>query len=59
MYEEGVPIYVIVKSPTKIRWVINQESEEERWYAIRFTANALNERQKGYTQVKGRNCGYG
>ena len=30
MYEEGVPIYVIVTSPTKIRWIINQENEEER-----------------------------
>ena len=30
MYKEGVPIHVIVTSPTKIGLVINQEIEEER-----------------------------
>ena len=47
------PIIVTVEtSPTRIRWVINQEDTEGDRNPIRFGAKVLNERQRKYAQVK-------
>ena len=47
------PIIVTVDtSPTGIGWVINQADSEGSRYPIRFGAKVLNERQRGYAQVK-------
>jgi hypothetical protein len=53
VYGNGVPIFVIVDtSPTGIGWVINQEDEDSERFPIRFSVKVLNERQRGYAQVK-------
>ena len=47
------PIIVTVDtSPTGIGWVISQVNEEGSRYPIRFGAKVLNDRQRGYAQVK-------
>ena len=47
------PIIVTVDtSPTGIGWVINQADSDGSRYPIRFGAKVLNERQRGYAQVK-------
>ena len=52
-YTSDRPIIVTVDtSPIGIGWVINQEDEDRRRYAIRFGAKILNERQRKYAQVK-------
>ena len=53
VYGKDIPIYVTVDtSPTGIRWVINQEDEDHTRFPIWFGAKVLNERQRGYAQVK-------
>ena len=39
-------------SPTGIGWVINQVDSNGSRYPIQFGAKVLNERQRGYAQVK-------
>jgi hypothetical protein len=52
-YSRGKPIFVIVDtSTTGIRWVINEEDQDDNRYAIRFGAKVLSDRQRNYTQVK-------
>ena len=53
IYGKESLIYVTVDtSPTGIGWVINQEDEGSTRFAIQFRAKVLNERQRGYAQVK-------
>ena len=48
-YSDGKPIFVTVDtSPTKIRWVINQEDKDCNLYAIRFGAKVLRDKQRRY-----------
>ena len=59
LYRKDTPIYVTVDtSPTGIGWVVNQEDEDDLRFPIRFGAKVLNERQRGYAQVKTRTMGY-
>jgi hypothetical protein len=52
-YVGGKPIFVTVDtSLTGIGWVINQEGEDDKRYAIRFGAKVLSERQRKYAQLK-------
>ena len=53
VYGKDIPIYVMVDtSPTGIGWVVNQEDEDSMRFPIRFGANVLSERQRGYPEVK-------
>ena len=53
VYSKEIPIYITVDtSATGIGWVINQEDEDGTRFPIRFGAKVLNERQRGYAQVK-------
>jgi hypothetical protein len=53
VYGREVPVYVTVDtSLTGIGWVINQEDVNGERFPIRFAARVLNERQRGYAQVK-------
>ena len=46
-------MYMIVDTiPTGIGWVINQEGEDGACHVIRFGAEVISERQRGYAQVK-------
>jgi hypothetical protein len=57
-YTGGKPIFVTVDTnPTRIKWVINQEDQDENRYAICFGAKVLSNRQRNYTQVKRELCG--
>ena len=59
-YEKGNPIYITVDtSPTGIGWVVNQEDGDGIRFPIRFDTKVLNERQRGYAQVKRELCGEG
>ena len=44
-------------SLTGIRWVINQEDQDNTSFPIRFSVKVLSERQRGYAQVKRERCG--
>ena len=53
MYKKNTSVYVMVDtSPTRIRWVVNQEDEDGSRFPIRFGAKMLSDRQRGYIQVK-------
>ena len=53
VYSKEIPIYITVDtSATGIGWVINQEDEDGTRFPVRFGAKVLNERQRGYAQVK-------
>ena len=57
VYGKDIPIYVTIDtSPSGIGWVVNQENEDGTRFPIRFGAKVLNERQRGYTQVKHELC---
>ena len=46
VYGKDIPIYVTVDtSPTGIRWVINQEDEDDTRFPIQFGSKVLSERQ--------------
>ena len=42
VYKEMVPIFITINtSPTRIRWVINQEGQHGGWYTLRLWAKCL------------------
>jgi hypothetical protein len=45
-------IITINTSPTRIGWVISQINKDGSGHPIRFGAKVLNDRQRGYAQVK-------
>ena len=52
-YNNGRPVIVTVDtSPIAIGWAVGQDDEEGNWFAIRFGARILTERQRAYPQVK-------
>ena len=50
-YDRSI-IVTVDTCPTEIGWVIIQANSDCSWYLIRFGAKVLNERQRGYAQVK-------
>ena len=56
--QTSTPVYITVDtSLTGIRWVINQEDQDNTSFPIRFSVKVLSERQRGYVQVKRERCG--